>query len=163
VLDDEVAVVGQLEPRGDAAVVVERRDEDLVAGPQRAAGCAREREVQRGHVGAEDDLVGIAAQEARRPGLGLLEDLLDPQARGVGRAEVGARLAHAARHGLPHLVGHLRAAGSIEEDEVALERGEAPADGAEVAQHRSHAWPFVRRALEALRAHRLTPDLIKSR
>ena len=32
VLDDEIAVVGELEPRRDAAVVVERGDDDLVAG-----------------------------------------------------------------------------------------------------------------------------------
>ena len=42
VLDDEVAVVGELEPGRDAAVVVERGDEDLVAGRRTPARrCAR--------------------------------------------------------------------------------------------------------------------------
>jgi hypothetical protein len=38
VVDDEVAVVRELEPRRHTAVVVERGDEDLVAGLKRTAG-----------------------------------------------------------------------------------------------------------------------------
>ena len=42
VLDAHVLVVGELEPRRHATVVVERGDEDLVAGDELAAGGARE-------------------------------------------------------------------------------------------------------------------------
>ena len=38
VLDDETAVVGELEPRRDAAVVIERGDDDLVAWAKLASG-----------------------------------------------------------------------------------------------------------------------------
>ena len=40
--DGQVAVVGELEPGRDVRVVVELRDDDLVAGPALAAGRARE-------------------------------------------------------------------------------------------------------------------------
>ena len=63
--DLQPEVVRELEPRRDVAVMVELRDEDLVALAQRAAEGARQREVERRHVGAEDRLVGIAAQECR--------------------------------------------------------------------------------------------------
>ena len=62
----QAEVVRELEPGGDVAVMVELRDEDLVALAQRAAEGARQREVEGRHVGAEDRLVGIAAQECRR-------------------------------------------------------------------------------------------------
>ena len=55
---DEVEVVGELEPRGDVRVVVEARDDDLVAGSELAAQGPREREVERRHVLAEADLRG---------------------------------------------------------------------------------------------------------
>ena len=65
--DDEVEVVRELEPGRDVAVVVEPRDDDLVAGLELAPERAREREVERRHVRAEDDLLRRAAEERRRP------------------------------------------------------------------------------------------------
>ena len=58
-----------------------------------------------------------------------LEDRADAVARLVRRADVRARLAQRARDRLADLVGDLRAAGRVEEDEVALQRGEPAADG----------------------------------
>ena len=49
--------MGQLEPGRDVRVVVELRAEDLVARLGSRAGRAREREDERRHVRAEDDLV----------------------------------------------------------------------------------------------------------
>jgi hypothetical protein len=54
---DQVLVVRQLQPWCDAAVVIERGDEDLVARAEVASGGPRQGEVQRGHVRTEDHLV----------------------------------------------------------------------------------------------------------
>ena len=93
VADHEVAVVSELEPRRDAAVVVQRRDEDLVTGIEAAPRGPRQHEVKRRHVGTEDDLLRLTAEEPRGAGLGGLEDRLDAQAGLVACPEVGARLA----------------------------------------------------------------------
>ena len=60
---DQVPVVRELEPRRDVAVMVEPRADDLVACPPLARGGAREREVQRRHVGSECDLLAGRAEE----------------------------------------------------------------------------------------------------
>ena len=100
---DQVAVVGELEPRSDASVVVERGDEDLVAGREVSPGGAREHEVQRGHVRAEDHLVRAAAEHARGLALRFEHDLADAPRGLVQRAHVRARLAQ----GTGDLVGNL--------------------------------------------------------
>ena len=140
VADDQVAVVGELEPRRDAAVVVERGDEDLVAGRELAARGARQREVQRGHVRAEEHLVRLAPEEPRGPRLGLLEDPRHPMAGLVHRAEVRARLAERPGDRVADLVGYLRAPRRVEEGEPLLEGEEALACGGDVelVHHLSH-------------------------
>ena len=55
--DFEAEVVRELEPGRDVPVVVEPRHDDLVAARELPADRAREREVERRHVGAEDDLL----------------------------------------------------------------------------------------------------------
>jgi hypothetical protein len=100
--------------------VIERRHQDLVAGLELAPGRAGEREVERGHVGAEDHLLRSAAKKAGGLQLSLLEDLPNPHAGRVGRAEIGARLPKAPRHRLANLIRHLRPTGRIEEHKVAL-------------------------------------------
>jgi hypothetical protein len=138
VLHDQVLVVGELEPGRHATVVVQGRHQDLVARLEAAPGGARQREVERGHVRAEHDLVRLAAEEARGLRLGGLEDRLHAQACLVGSAEVGAGLAEAAGHRVAHLVGNLGTARSVEEGEVALQGGEALADGRQVAHDPIH-------------------------
>ena len=125
--------MGELQPRRHAAVVVQRGDQDLVAGFELAAGGSGQVEVQRAHVRAEHDLVGLAAEEPRGLALGLLEDRLDPEAGGVARAEVRAGLAQRPRDRVADLVWDLRSAGRVEEREPLLERGEAPANGIDPA------------------------------
>ena len=132
-LDLEAAVGGELDPRRDAAVVVEARDEDPVALVPVARGGAREREVEPRHVGAEDHVVGRAVEEAAGVLARRGEDPLHALARLVVRADVRARLAQRARDRVADLVRHLRAAGRVEEDEAAVaQRGEAPADRLDV-------------------------------
>ena len=141
VLDDQVAIVRELQPGGDAAVVVCRRDQDLVTGVQGAAGGAREREVERCHVGPERDLVRFAAEETGRARLGLLEDLLYAEAGRVAGAEVRARLTKRARDRVTDLVGDLRTPRSVEKREPILQRGEPGPHVPEVGglvQHVSH-------------------------
>ena len=122
VLDDEALVMGELEPWGDAPVMVERGHENLVAGREFPACRARQHEVQRGHVRPEDHLVRLAAQERSSTALGAFEDLLDAQARRVDRAEVRARLSQRRGDGITDLVGDLRASRRVEECEPARQR-----------------------------------------
>ena len=107
--------------------MVEARDEDPVALPPVARSGPRQHEVERRHVRSEDDVVGGAAEETPRVGACAVQDQLDATAGLVGRAEVRRRLAQRARDRVAHLVRHLRSAGRVEEDEVALERREAAA------------------------------------
>ena len=127
-VDLEAAVGGELDPRRDAAVVVEARHENPVALLPVARCGAREGEVENGHVLPEDDVVGGAAEEAA----GVLprgrEDPLDALARLVVRADVGRRVAQRRRDRLADLVRNLRAARRVEEDEVVLEGREPPPD-----------------------------------
>ena len=130
--DHQVPVVRDLEPRGDSGVVVQAGHQDLVARLEGTRGGPGQREVQRGHVRPEDHLVRLAAEEPGRLVLGLLEDLPDPDAGGVARAQVRARLPQRPRDRLAHLVGDLRAAGSVEERETLPQRGEPGPDGRDV-------------------------------
>jgi hypothetical protein len=136
----QVAVVGELEPGRHAAVVVQRRDEDLVAGLERTPRRAREHEVERGHVRPEDHLMRRAAEKARAVGLGPLKDLAHAPAGLIHRAQVRARLPQGASERVAHLVGDLRAARRIEERESLVQRREALAERGhvELVHHLSH-------------------------
>src|SRR5580765_2066635 len=110
--------------------MIEARDQDPVALLPVAGGGAREREVEPGHVGAEDDVVGRAAEEAGRVLARGCEEPLDALAPLVGPPAVRARLAQRPRDRVAALVRHLRTAGRVEEDEAAVtQRREAGADG----------------------------------
>jgi hypothetical protein len=139
--DHEVAVVRDLQPGRDPRVMIEAGDEDLVARAERAGGGPGQREVERGHVGPEDHLAGLAAEEPRRLALGLLEDLPDADAGGVARAQVGAGLPERARDRVADLVGDLRAARGVEEGETLPQRREPGPDRVDVhgrAEHFGH-------------------------
>ena len=124
----QIAVVRDLQPGRDAGVVVEARDQDLVARAKRAGRGPGQREVERGHVRPEDHLAGLAAQEPGCLALSLLEDLPDPDARGVARAQIGAGLPKRQRHRVAYFVGDLGAAGGVEERETLPQRGEPGPD-----------------------------------
>ena len=62
-VDGQTLVVRELEPRRHVRVVVELRDDDLVALAPGAAGRPRQRKGERRHVRAEDRLLRRAAQE----------------------------------------------------------------------------------------------------
>ena len=125
---DEPAVVGQLEPRRDVRVVVEPRHDDLVPGGPVPRRRARQREVQRRHVLAEDHLVRRGAEKLGRrlprPG----HERVRPQRRLEGAAEVRIRFAQVGRDGIDHRVRHLRPARAVEERERTVECREARPD-----------------------------------
>ena len=134
------ALVGrELAPRRDAAVVVEPRDEDAVALLPVARRRPGEGEVEHGHVRAEDDVVGRAAEEAGCVGARACRR--SPR-RGVpvsyGAPRFAARVAQRLRDRQADLVGHLRAAGCIEEGEPAAQRREAAANCVDVEYGRTH-------------------------
>ena len=60
---DEAMILRAEKPGADVGVVVERRHDDLVARLERAAERVHEIEVDRGHVGPEDDLLGLATEK----------------------------------------------------------------------------------------------------
>ena len=134
-VDAEVEVACELEPRSDVAVVVETRDEDLVAGRERAAERPREREVERRHVLAEDRLLGPAAEEARGGRVRLLDELVAAAAGGERTAEVRVRLAQVGGDRVDHALRALRPAGRVEEGDARGEGREARPDRVEVEAH----------------------------
>ena len=137
--DGHAEVVPDLEPRSDVCVVVERRDDDLVALAQRACERPGQKEVERGHTRPEGDLLGRAAEERARPLVGALDDLVRLAAGLVGRADVGVRVAQVARDRVDHLVGTLSTARAVEECEWPLQCREARAHGLDVEERRAHA------------------------
>ena len=99
------------------------------------AGGAREREAERGHVRAEDGLLGRQPRKRAAVSRARCVERLGAAARLVRPADVRVRLAQVGGDRVDHLVRHLGAAGGVEEDEVALECAEPGADGGDVEAH----------------------------
>ena len=137
--DDEAEVVCQLQPGCDVAVVVEARDDDLVARLPPARRGAGERKRQRGHVRAECHLLRRAAEEAAGGGACRVHDRDGPRTRLERPADVRVGLAQVRRDGVDHLVRHLRAARPVEQHEITLERAVAGANGLDVESDDAHA------------------------
>ena len=113
---DRDAFFFQRLPRGEVRVVIEQREHDFVAGTEFASKGAAQGESQRGHVRAEDDLVGIAIEKVghRRP---RFRDHAVGVATGeVGAARVGVVARQIIRDGVNHALRHLRATGAIQKD-----------------------------------------------
>jgi hypothetical protein len=140
--DHEAEVARQLEPGGDVAVMVESRAEDLVARTERACGGAREREVERRHVRTEAAFLRQAAEEARRRGVGFLDDRVRAPARLVGASDVRVRLPQVAGDRLDDAVGALRSAGAVEERRRPAECGEPRPHGGDVECDSAHRPTF---------------------
>ena len=103
------------QPRPDIRVVIEPRDDDLVAGPECSCDRSRDREQERRRVRAEDHLVGIGVQQVGRGAVRLVDQRVG-LAAGLERAvDVRVASAEIVGHRLDNDVGHLRPAGSVEE------------------------------------------------
>ena len=116
------------------------RPSELSGGHQQrvAIGRAREGEVERGHVRAEDDLLGAAAEEAARRAPRLADEQVAPPARLERSAEVCVRFPQIPRDRVDHLVGHLSPAGRVEKRKLAAERGEPSSDRGRIDYERRH-------------------------
>ena len=90
-VDDEAGALADQLPRHDVAVMLERREQDAVAGLEVGQPPALRDEIDRlGRAAHEDDLaLGRGANEARHP----------PPRRFVGERHVGRALVHPAVHG----------------------------------------------------------------
>src|SRR5512133_3914436 len=157
--DAEVEVVAELEPRRDVAVVVEARDEDLVAGRERPSERAREREVEGRHVLAEDRLRGPAAEEAGRGRVRQLDQLVAAAAGGERSTEVRVRFTEIRGDRVDHGARALRAAGCVEEGDAGDERGELCADRLQIDGRSRHLTLLERWQGQALLAQLLTVEL----
>ena len=138
-MDGEVEIVRELEPRCHVRVVVELRDDDLVARSQLASERARQREVERRHVLAEDDLVGGAAEKVRGRDARVRDERVAPHAR----LERPPRFAFDSRRydaiASMTLVRRLRPRRAVEERPGSVEGGEAGAHGGDVERGDAHA------------------------
>ena len=117
----EFTLAGQTSPGVGVGVVVEFRDHDGVALAPPLAERASEVKRQRGHVGAEDDLLGPAAEPVGQRGTGAEQCRVGLVTGGIGPVGIGVVMQQVVAHRVHDARGHLRAAGSVEiRDGVAL-------------------------------------------
>jgi len=138
----QIDILGDAQPGHHVGVVVHAGEHDLVAGRQRFAQRAAEREAERRHVGAEDDLFGA----------GGVQKIGDALARGVDHgvraAAGGERAAVIGVHGqvifghrVDDLLGDLRPGGVVEKDGQSaviggpVERWKTRADSLDIERH----------------------------
>ena len=117
-LDRQPPILRHQQPWIDVGLVVEGRDDDLVAGRQRRADRPAEVERQRGHVGAELDRLGIGgAEQVGHRNVRLVSDRVVALTGRERAAGIRVRLAVVRGNGLDDRVGDLGPAGSVEEHE----------------------------------------------
>ena len=114
--DREPAVRGDAQPRPDVRLVVEPRDDELVARLHARGDRARDVHRERRHVRAELDLVRARrVEQVRERRVRLVEDRVGPLGRGERAAVVRVRGPVVVAHRLDHGVRDLRAARAVEE------------------------------------------------
>ncbi len=114
-LTDDDAFFFERAPRRDVGVVIERGDDDFVAGLEITGNRSREREGDRGHVLAEDDFVFVAIEEVGHCGAGGGDHRVVAAAGFEGAASVGVGGEEIICDGVHDLLGNLRAGGAVEE------------------------------------------------
>ncbi len=128
--DRHPSVGGHRLPGRDIRLVVECRDDDLVAGPERRADRAPDVEGERRHVVAELDLVRARGTEEVGNGrVGLVRDRVAQLTRGERAAAVGVGVREVVADGVDDALRDLRAAGSVEKCDRAT--GLLPGEGRE--------------------------------
>ena len=107
--DGRARALGGDHPRAHVGVVVQARDDDLVAGPERAADRGREPHRHRGHRRAEGHAGLLRAEEPRHRRAGALHARVGRVRGGEDAAVVGVvARAHERGHRLDRRVDHLR-------------------------------------------------------
>ncbi len=113
-LTDDRAALGQPLPGSAVGLVIELGDQHLVAGADVAGDRIAEQEAERGHVGAEADLLPVAAEEV---GAGFVRSLDDGVGlfRGHERAvDVAVVIRQVVDDGVEHTLRRLCAARAVE-------------------------------------------------
>jgi len=101
-------------PGREIRIMVEGGQEDFVARAKLAADRAREGECNRGHVLAEDDLIGVTMKEIGHGRARAGDHLVGSTAGQEGATRVGVGVHQVALDGVHHLRGNLRSRGSVE-------------------------------------------------
>ena len=106
-MDDQVALLGHLQPGRDVGLVVQFRNDDFVPVAQGAAHAAADQIGQAGHVGAEHDFLRGTVHEVGGQPMGFRHDFV----RGDAGCELAPRVGHEATqvllHGHDHGFRHL--------------------------------------------------------
>src|SRR3954468_24332965 len=96
--------------------MVEMSEQNLVARAEFASDGATDGEGQRGHVGAEDHLIRIAAEEVRHGGSSFGENGIGALAGGVCATGVGVRVLQVIADGVNNTLRNLGTARAIKKD-----------------------------------------------
>ena len=132
-LADHDAALRELQPGAAVGLVIERRDHDLVTGLQAAPEGFREEVREGGHVGAEADLVRVAAEEVGAGRVSLGDRRVGLLAGGEAAAVVGVVVDEVLVNGVEHALRRLRAARPVEiGGRPPVDR---PLEGRELAAH----------------------------
>ena len=144
--DDELVVAGELEPGCDVPVVVEARDDDLVARPQLPAERPRQAKLRVVMFAPKPTSSGVQPRNAAAAMWAWATTRSLRRLVSNGAAEVRIRLAEVARHRVDHLVRDLGASGPVEEGDRPVEGGEPAPHGLDVERDRAHrtSRPFTR-------------------
>ncbi len=131
------AVLGDAQPGGDVAVVVEAGDDQGVAGVEGEGEGAGEGEGEGGHVGAKDDLFRAGGvEELRHRRAGLVQDGIRLLPGGKSPAVVGVGVEQVIVHPVQAVAGDLGAARVVEEDVRLGQRRELGTDSIQIQRHR---------------------------
>ena len=131
--DDQIAILCHRDPWVHVRGVIKTAEDDLVTRPERPGYRAAQVEGERGHIGAEDDLLGGNPEQIRDGGMRVLDDRVRelrsrecPAVIRVGRFVV-------ASNGINHRLRDLRSARAVEVDEwsVPVHTGEGREAGSE--------------------------------
>ena len=130
---DYLALALKRLPRRDVGVMIQLRDDDLVARRERSTKRARDVVGERRRVRAEDDLRRRCAEEVGYAAARALDQLVRLGARRVGPVRVGVVMIKVVAYGLDDCARNLRAAGAVEVCDgasfvLASERGEVRPD-----------------------------------
>ncbi len=113
--DVESVVLSHAEPLGDVRVVIEFRDDDLIACLERSRGRMGQQELQGRGVRAEGDLLRVAAHEVRRRAPCLGDHRVGLDGGGEGPSAVRIRVDQSVRDRVEHLARHLGSPRAVEE------------------------------------------------
>ena len=112
---DHAAAFFQRRPGRNIGVVVEPRHDDFIPRREFPAEGAAQREGQRGHVGAKNNFLRIAAQQVGHGRMRSGDNLIGAPAGGKRSMRIGVGGGQVPAHRVNHALRHLRASRAVEE------------------------------------------------